>query len=131
MREPREPQAKSKSVPGPRFVIDGPLPCGCRVCREEGSAKLRLWYCPAHAFTFQMLETLQMNLSVLDHLIEHGSSENFDVTVALAAETEAGSVIRKAKDGIPQMEISVRDSNQPVGARPVWAAEDFDARPHD
>lgn len=92
-----------KTIAGPTFASDSPLPCGCQVSREEATAKLRFWYCPAHAFTFEMLETLQVNLSVLDDVIEHGLSENFNLmTVAVEAAMEAGVVIRKATDGIPE-----------------------------
>ena len=119
-----------KTIPGPSFAMDSPLPCGCRVSREDGSGKLRFWYCPAHAFTFEMLETLRVNLSVLDDVIEHGSSEGFDLTVARAAEIEAGAVIRKARDGILGAERAVEALDPRRWARPA-RVEPFEVKPTD
>ncbi len=85
-----------KAILGPTFKIDIPLPCGCRVCRDDGTSKLRMWYCPTHAAAFEVLEALRLNLSVLDHVIEQASSSTIDVSAAMEVGMKARAAIRKA-----------------------------------
>jgi hypothetical protein len=57
-----------------------------------------------------MLETLRVNLAVVDDAIENGpSSASLDLTVVMTAEAEVLAMIRKATDGIPMTESAEAD----------------------
>ena len=87
-----------KAIPGPTFRLNDSLPCGCRIGRDDGTLKYRLWYCATHAVAFEMLETLRLNLSALDELINTGPS--CDLGQAMDAGMRARMVIRRATGGI-------------------------------
>jgi hypothetical protein len=87
----------SNPIPGPTFRLNDSLPCGCRIGRDDGTLKYRLWYCATHAAAFEMLETLRMNLNALDELINTGASR--DLGPAMDAGMRARTVIRRATVG--------------------------------
>ena len=89
-----------KSIPGPTFKVDSPLPCGCKVAREDCSGKFRLWYCPTHAAAFEILEVLRFNHDALGNVLRHVPDANGDLDFARDAEFKARSVIRKATVGV-------------------------------
>lgn len=89
-----------KAIPGPTFKLEDSLPCGCRVGRDDGTLKLRLWYCPTHAAAFEMLEVLRLNLTALDELVNNapaGSASH--LTQAMDAGMRARITIRRATSG--------------------------------
>lgn len=90
----------AKPIPGPTFRMDDALPCGCRVTRDEGTLKLRLWYCATHAAAFEILEVLRFNVDALGHLMKQDHTGDEALTRAMDAEMRARAVIRKATAGI-------------------------------
>ena len=86
----------AKSIAGPVFKIGDLIPCGCRVRRDEGSLKFRLWYCSTHAAAFEMLEGLRLALDALDKTMKHVPSANDDVSVAMDASMRVRALIRRA-----------------------------------
>ncbi len=86
----------AKSLAGPVFKIGDLIPCGCRVRRDEGSLKFRLWYCPAHASTFEMLEALKIGLDVVEKLAKHVPANDDDLTLAMDAGVRMRAIVRKA-----------------------------------
>jgi hypothetical protein len=93
-----EPQRgiMAKSLAGPVFKIGDLIPCGCRVQRDEGSLKFRLWYCAAHATTFEMLEALRLSLDVLEKVAKHVPSNGEDFSAAMDATMRIRAAVRKA-----------------------------------
>ena len=85
-----------KSIPGPTFKMDNSLPCGCRIGRDDGTLKFRLWYCSTHAAAFEILEALRMNLSALDDLINSAQDSSSDLSQAMDAGMRARIAIRRA-----------------------------------
>jgi hypothetical protein len=90
----------SKSIPGPTFKLDNSLPCGCRIARDEGTLKYRLWYCPTHAAAFEVLEALRFNLDALNTVLRRVPEDDDDAGVARVAEMRARSAIRRATSGV-------------------------------
>ena len=90
----------SKMIPGPTFKMDSPLPCGCKIAREYGSGKYRLWYCPTHATAFEILEVLRFNHDALGAVLKHMPDTNGELDFARDAEFRARAVIRKATAGV-------------------------------
>jgi hypothetical protein len=90
----------TKTVPGPNFKLDNSLPCGCRICRDSDTQKLRLWYCTTHAAAFEVLEALRANAEALGTVIKHVSSELSSVGSARDAEMRARTAIRRATVGV-------------------------------
>jgi hypothetical protein len=89
-----------KTIPGPTFKIDSAIPCGCRVSRDEDTQKLRLWYCPAHASAFELLEILRSNLTALDGVVEQAAAGKCDPSAAMDAAMRTRLAIRKATGGV-------------------------------
>lgn len=89
-----------KAIPGPTFKMDNSLPCGCRIGRDDGTLKFRLWYCPTHAAAFEMLEALRLNLSALDELINSAPAKQHDLSQAMDAGMRARMAIRRATSGL-------------------------------
>ena len=89
-----------KAIPGPTFKMDNSLPCGCRIGRDDGTLKFRLWYCPTHAAAFEMLEALRLNLSALDELINNAPARQHDLSQAMDAGMRARMAIRRATSGV-------------------------------
>jgi hypothetical protein len=85
-----------KAIPGPTFRLDSSLPCGCRIGRDDGTLKFRLWYCPTHATAFEILEALRLNLSALDELINNAPGQQGDLGQAMDAGMRARMAIRRA-----------------------------------
>jgi hypothetical protein len=85
-----------KAIPGPTFKLDNSLPCGCRIGRDDGTLKFRLWYCPTHAAAFEILEALRTNLSALDELINSTGGTSCDLSQAMDAGMRARIAIRRA-----------------------------------
>jgi hypothetical protein len=81
-------------IAGPVFRIDELIPCGCRVRREEGTGKFRLWYCPAHLAAFEMLEALQAGLLALDNIVERGP-DAYDQALTIEAARKVRTAVRK------------------------------------
>lgn len=91
-----ETDIMAKAIPGPTFKLDNSLPCGCRIGRDDGTLKFRLWYCPTHAAAFEILEALRMNLSALDELINNPAGSACDLSQAMDAGMRARMAIRRA-----------------------------------
>jgi hypothetical protein len=89
----------TKTVPGPNFKVDNSLPCGCRICRDDDTKKLRLWYCPTHATAFETLEALRRNADALDTVMKRAPSDLIECDAVRDAETRARTVIRRASGG--------------------------------
>ena len=90
----------AKSIPGPTFKVDSPLPCGCKIAREEGTSKFRLWYCPTHAAAFEVLEALRFNHDALGSVLKQMPDGNGELDFARDAEFKARTVIRRATAGV-------------------------------
>jgi hypothetical protein len=90
----------TKTVRGPNFRIDNSLPCGCKICHDEDTKRLRLWYCTTHAAAFEVLEALRMNVDALDTMIKHAPSELSEVGPARDAGARGRTVIRRATAGV-------------------------------
>lgn len=90
----------TKTVPGPNFKMDNSLPCGCRICRDDDTKKLRFWYCTTHAAAFEILEALRLNVAALDIVIKHVPCNGSDLMPALDAEVRARTAIRHATVGV-------------------------------
>src|SRR5437879_2696129 len=93
---PDEKSVMRKSIPGPTFKVDSSLPCGCSIRRDQGTSKLRLWYCSTHAVAFEVLEALRFNLGAIDDVIEHTPPGAYDLSRAMDAGMKARAAIRKA-----------------------------------
>ena len=91
----------TKTVPGPTFRIDNSLPCGCRICRDDDTKRLRLWYCPTHAAAFEILEALRLNVDALDTVIRQVPSNVLsEAGPAMDAGVKARTAIRRATVGV-------------------------------
>jgi hypothetical protein len=86
----------AKSIAGPVFKIGDLIPCGCRVRRDEGSLKFRLWYCATHAAAFEMLEALRFSLEALDRTMKHVPSNDDDLSLAMDVTMRVRALTRKA-----------------------------------
>jgi hypothetical protein len=86
----------AKSIAGPVFKIGDLIPCGCRVRRDEGSLKFRLWYCATHAAAFEMLEALRVAVEALEKTVKHVPATDDDLSLAMDATMRARTLARKA-----------------------------------
>lgn len=91
----------TKTVPGPNFRVDNSLPCGCRICRDDDTKRLRLWYCPTHAAAFEVLEALRLNVDALDTVMRQVPSNVLsEAGTAMDAGVKARTAIRRATAGV-------------------------------
>lgn len=91
----------TKTVPGPTFRVDNSLPCGCRICRDDDTKRLRLWYCPTHAAAFEILEALRLNVDALDTVMRQVPSNVLsEAAPAMDAGVKARTAIRRATVGV-------------------------------
>ena len=94
---PSKSSPRPIAAPGPTVKLDQPLPCGCRVSRDAGTACMRMWFCGTHLAAFEMLEALRGVVSTLDPVVKASSPEGLPIERAKEMHASARAVVAKAR----------------------------------
>lgn len=86
------------AISSPSLKLDSPSPCGCRVARDEGSERVRIWYCQTHGVAFEVLQALQVTAKALNRVATKQPLAPFERDLATVAQDKAEATIRKAVD---------------------------------